>query len=421
MSEVEFVHPVPVDEAEAWAAAAALTFLEDPAPEAHPGSDEFRRRIWDAVRGWGARADGVWGATLATRGQPLTVPGRDDLTLEVTADALTMVTVAATHRRRGLLSHLLSESLQAAHGRGDAVAILYAAEWPIYGRFGYAPATMAARYVVDPRFPAARVTPAELGHVRRVRPDEYGTLAPTVFAAARRQRAGNIERRAVWWQRFAGLDGLPAAKTHGRLPNLFVHEGAAGPDGFLAWVATRDFDPDAAPGAIEVVDFGATNDEAYRNLWAYLTGMDLVGEISVPGRPVDELVRWLLPDGRALRQAYLGDALWVRVLDVEQALAGRRYAVEDELVLDIVDDDRGTFAAGRYALGGGPDGAQCRRTSAAADVMVHQRALAAAYLGGSPLRTKIAAGLVEECRPGVLRRLDAMFSTPLAPWSATEF
>jgi Sterol carrier protein domain len=52
---------------------------------------------------------------------------------------------------------------------------------------------------------------------------------------------------------------------------------------------------------------------------------------------------------------------------------------------------------------------------------VHQRALAGAYLGGFSLRQKVAAGQVQECTPGALRRADAMFSTPVAPWCATEF
>ena len=66
-----------------------------------------------------------------------------------------MVTVAGTHRRRGLLRRMLSESLDAARHRGDAVAILFAAEWAIYGRFGYAPPSFAASYELDPRLRGA--------------------------------------------------------------------------------------------------------------------------------------------------------------------------------------------------------------------------------------------------------------------------
>src|SRR6202012_2474254 len=99
-----------------------------------------------------ATADGRWVATLATATQMLTVPGG-----EVSSDALMMVTVAATHKRRGILTTMLTASLDEAHARGDAVAILHSAEWPIYGRFGYAPATLDARYRFRPRDPGAAI------------------------------------------------------------------------------------------------------------------------------------------------------------------------------------------------------------------------------------------------------------------------
>ena len=307
--------------------AMALTFLEDPSAEAHPGSDEFHRRVWEPHRRWGARSRGRWVGTLATRPTTLTVPGVEDDALEVPADALTMVTVSATHRRRGIMTAMLGRSLAEGKERGDAVGILFAAEWPIYGRFGYAPATLSANYSLDPRNRGAGIQPLDTGSVYGIEPDELGKHAPDIYAAARRRRAGNIERPPQWWHRFLGLEGLTVQKVHGRQPNLFAHDGPAGPDGFVAWVATSGFDPGSRLGAIEVVDLCAATDEAYRALWAYLMSIDLVSEIVLPGRPVDEPVRWLMRDGRALEQIHTGDAVWLRLLDVPAALSARRYGV----------------------------------------------------------------------------------------------
>src|SRR5581483_9741590 len=103
-------------------------------------------------------------------------------------------------------------------------------------------------------------------------------------------------------------------------------------------------------GAVSVKDLVAVNDTAYRNLWAYLGGIDVVEEITLRGRPVDEPVRWLLPDGRALRQSYSGDALWLRILDVPGALGARGYRPHGRLVLEVSDPDRGAFTAGTYLL-----------------------------------------------------------------------
>jgi len=114
--------------------------------------------------------------------------------------------------------------------------------------------------------------------------------------------------------------------------------------------------------------------------------------------------------------------LWLRLLDVPAALSARRYAVEDRLVVEVGDDDIGGFAAGRYVLDGGPDGAKCTPSTVdTPDLRVHQRALAAAYLGGTSLHSQLIAGRVDELTTGALRRADAMFATPTAPWCATGF
>ena len=168
-----------------------------PARPESPGtgaSDAKRRRGWPGIRHWGARADGRWVATLGTMTRSLSVPGRDGGTELVSADALTMVTVAGTHRRRGLLRRMLSESW-IPRQRGDAVAILFAAEWGIYGRFGYAPATFAASYQLDPRMRGAgryrgsrKRRNAPTGRARRDREVRAGDLRCGAEAAGREHR-----------------------------------------------------------------------------------------------------------------------------------------------------------------------------------------------------------------------------------------
>ncbi len=101
-------------------------------------------RSWDPARAWGVRDRGQWVATLRTEERALSVPGMGDETGDLRVDALTNVTVSATHRRRGLMSRMLGGSLRTARERGDAISILIAAEWPIYCRSGYAPATLSA-------------------------------------------------------------------------------------------------------------------------------------------------------------------------------------------------------------------------------------------------------------------------------------
>jgi predicted acetyltransferase len=416
---MELVNPVPVDEVEPWLAALATTLLGAPWDDDFPRRVERWRRDWLAERTWGVRDHGRWVATLATDPRTLTVPGPAGTTVDIPADALTAVTVAATHRRRGLLRQMISQSLQQAADRGDPVAVLLAAEWPIYGRYGYGPATRHADYTFHTRWAGATLEPDPSGTVRQIDPEELSKHAAGIFDGARRRSAGQVDRPGAWWSRRLGVDGYE------RIPSQqgtwIVHETDGEPDGFLAWKVKSDMDMTGEYGAVEVLEFHTASDTAYRNLWSYLGALDLIGAVTLHDRPIDEPVRFLLPDGRTLKQQYAGDDLWVRLLDVPAALSARGYATPGRIVLDVIDEDFAGYAAGRYALDADTNGAHCARTSDAAELRVTQRLLASAYLGDQSLRALSVAGGIDELTPGALARADAMFATPLRPWNATGF
>ena len=393
----------------------ATTFLGDPQGEGANRRIEMLRRGWEPERAWGARDGGRWVATLRSETRALTVPGAHATTRELTADALTNVTVAATHSRRGLMRAMLTESLRAAAERGHALSMLISAAWPIYGRFGYAPATVSADYVLH----LGTGAPGDPSCVRQVEREEFASVACGVHDRARQLRAGQVNRDQTWWNRVFGRDGYTPSPT---LPhNFFVHDADGGPDGLLAWKTSRDYGLVPPLGAIQVWELVAAGDAAYRDLWAYLSRLDGIGEVELAMRPVDEPVRWLLDDGRALRLGRQVDLLWLRLLDVPAALGARRYAVPGEVVLEVVDEDGERFAAGRYLLSAADGDAQCVRTDREPELVLTQRALASIYLGGFRLRELLVAGVAQERAPGALERVELMFSTPLAPWNATWF
>lgn len=414
----ELVNPLPAEEIPAWGNAMATTFLSQP-----DGSDAdrrvaFLREAWEPERAWGVRDRGRWVGTLRTETRSITVPGEGTGTRELAVDALTNVTVAATHRRRGLMRRMLDQSLRAARDRGDALSALIAAEWPIYGSFGYAPATLSADYVLHKSRAGARLA-GDPTQVRQVERDEFGEVAHRVFAEARSRRAGHMDRSPRWWDRALGRAGYNASPE---LPhNFFVHDGESGPDGLLAWSAGGHFELLPPLDQVTVWTLTSASEVAYRDMWGYLSGLDGVDEVRVGLRPVDEHVRWLLADGRTLVTARVVDLVWVRLLDVPAALSARRYATPGELVLEVIDTDAGAFAAGRYALRADGADVECHRTDAPADLEITQRALASMYLGGFRLEALRPAGAAVERRPGALAQADVMFSTSLAPWNATWF
>ena len=63
----------------------------------------------------------------------VTVPGG----ASVPSAAVTWVSVRGTHRRRGVLTSMIGALCDDAVQRGEPLAILFASESVIYGRFGY--------------------------------------------------------------------------------------------------------------------------------------------------------------------------------------------------------------------------------------------------------------------------------------------
>jgi predicted acetyltransferase len=418
VAEPEIVNPVDVTAIAPWLRALRRGLLADPY---HDFAErvEQNRRTWHPHRTWGVRDRGQWVGTLVSLDRRMTVPGRAGATRELAVDAVSGVTVATTHRRRGLLRAMITDSLRAAKERGDAVSALIPAEYPIYGRYGYAPATRIAGYRLRVREPGATPPPpAAAGEVRHVDPADLADAAPAVFDAARRRNPGQLDRPEPWWQRTLGLDGY---RIVGDAPATWVvHEGPDGIDGMLSWRVTSGFDIAESAGALRVGDLVAATDTAYQALWHHLASIDLVAEVVLTERPVEEPIRWLLPDARALQQTSSTDFLWLRLLDVPAALSARGYAVSDELVLDVVDTDGPGYGAGRFALRAGED-AECAPTNRPADLRLSQRALAATYLGGTALRQRSLIGDVEEVTAGAIGRFDTLFASAVPAWNQTWF
>lgn len=155
-SRILDVRPVTAAELPAWLTAQKTVFLRTTDPlgaDAQPEAMAERLEPLDPARTLGAFDEAAprrCVATFRSFPQRLTVVGG----ATVPADAVTNVGVAPTHRRRGLLSRMMAHDLAAAKERGDVVATLIAAEYPIYGRFGFGPAAHTAEWTVEVPAPA---------------------------------------------------------------------------------------------------------------------------------------------------------------------------------------------------------------------------------------------------------------------------
>jgi predicted acetyltransferase len=107
-------------------------------------------------------------------------------------------------------------------------------------------------------------------------------------------------------------------------------------------------------------------------------------------------------------------------VDVDAALAARRYAAPLDVVLEVADAF-GPWNAGRRRLRADGEAVTCERSSAAPDLELDAAALGAAYLGGTRLETLAGAGLVRELRPGALAEASLAFRAAAEPWCPEVF
>ena len=407
------VRAIGANELEQWVATSHIAFHvgRSAAQEA-----TFRRDVLkqDLGRTLAAFDGNDLAGTLRSFPTELSLPGGTSLT----ADALSAVSVLPTHRRRGLLTRMLTADLHAARERGEAASILLAAEYPIYGRFGFGPATERADYAIDTH--AASFTRAAPGTLELLEPARLRDLAPSIFDRFRRERPGQIDRDWSSWDARLGIVETPWADRDAALRCVAYCAADGAVEGYATYRAEPRSEHHVPRSTLEVRELVAVSAEAYLGLWRFCCEVDLVSQVTANMRCVDEPLAWLLHNPRAaLHQTARTDMLWLRPLDVARTLAARRYACEGRLVLEL-DDPLG-LCGGRFVLEGGPDGATCRASDAAADLSLGVRALGALSLGGAGVRTLADAGLVEANAPGALLSAERLFRWPVAPWCYTFF
>ncbi|MFC9482295.1 GNAT family N-acetyltransferase [Streptomyces griseus] len=414
------VRPVTRSEIADWMKAVGTGFLI-PAAE-KPGEDLVADRFGDTDL---SRMQGVFDAgrcvaTFRSFAQQLTVVGG----ATVTADAITGVTVTPTHRRRGLLSRMMATDLAAAKERGEAVASLIAAEYPIYGRYGFGPAAWTAEWEVSvPRAgldPRRSGQPAGGGRVEMVDGAEIRKTGPEVHAALAARQPGVVGRGERWWRTRTGVAPRAAHETWTE-PFYVVHRAADGTvDGLLVYGVDDKWGDSKQPlNTASVRDLIAANPAAERALWHYLCSVDWITAVRSGYRGPDDLLPLLLPDPRAARIVTATDWLWLRMLDVPRALEARTYGAEASLVLEVRDE--AGLAGGRFLLDASPSGARCTPTTRSADLALGVGELSTLYLGDESVRRLVDLGRAEELRAGAAATADAVFRAGRRPWCPDVF
>jgi GNAT superfamily N-acetyltransferase len=352
----------------------------------------------------------------------LSAPGPDAGLRRLPCAGLTWVGVHPDHRRKGVLTAMLRHHFEQVHETPRThVSALHASEPSIYGRHGYGLAslehevslgrgtTLTAPHLEE----AAGGLTTHLGTVSD--PDTPKRMRECHLAAA---ELGSVVGEAGYYQRLCHQ--FPESLRDKESWRVLYARRDGVDAGFAMFRRSHKWENARPGGNLEV--WAVIGDPAARlALLRRLVDFDLIGTVKVGTIGVDDpLLRWA-GGPRATADVATYDSLWIRLVDLPEALQDRSYAAPCDVVVEVADR-AAPWNEGSWRVHVDDTGvAEVERTSAEAAVRLPVEALGGAYLGGGNLDALQRAGLVEECRPGAVAELWRAMRTDVAPAGAVGF
>lgn len=352
----------------------------------------------------------------------LPVPGPGEDTRQVPCAGLTWVGVHPDRRRQGVLTAMMRHHLEQVHEtEGTFVSALHASEPAIYGRYGYGLASLGLEVTLD------RGTTLSAPHLE----DAAAGLATHLVAASdpgvpARMRAchrasaglGSVVGETGYYERICRE--LPERRRD-KEPLRVLFACRDGVDvGFVMFRRKHKWERSRPAGELEARSLvGAP--AAQLALLRRLVDFDLMGTVTIDAVGTEEPLLGWVGGPRSTSDVATHDSLWVRLVDLPQALQSRTWSAPCDLVVEVADA-AAPWNQGLWRVRAGADGeASVEPTSATPDLALDVAALGAAYVGGGNLVAARRAGLVAEQRPGAVAELWRAMRTDAAPSPSLMF
>lgn len=334
--------------------------------------------------------------------------------VEVNADGVTAVGTDPGHRRRGIVRHLITQRLQMAHEEGVPASILWASMGAIYQRFGYGLASSMYSCRFDPRFADFQFgESSSKARVTRVDRDDALPIVQKLYANFCQQRNLMLLRPPVVWK-----EGWLEGKRKFHYAICYTRDDV--PSGYVSYRLGEHPNTENGPNQrLSVQDFIYSDIEAYRGLWNYLRSHDLVREVHVYV-PLDDPALQMLLEPRGLRARW-EEGIWMRVVDVKDLAAKRRYQLAGEVSFEVVEDALCPWNVGCYRIQSDGSESLVENTSGGTVFRIDINGLASLLSGHASLSALCTAGRAEALIQSKTPLIDGFFSTQFKPFCIDDF
>ncbi|MFC1895514.1 enhanced intracellular survival protein Eis [Thermodesulfobacteriota bacterium] len=319
-------------------------------------------------------------------------------------------------RRAGLVRQIMHRAIADMRDRGQSVAALWASQAAIYQRFGFALGAQMVRYTLDPRDIRFAGQRKASGMCRRHSLDEGFPIIRQVYIDFVSARTCYLHRSRALWNN----NTLEERAAEGPIHLAVAYDTQQRPQGYMVYTMRFDKVADAArPHEMIIRDLAWLTQDAYLSLWEFVTRHDLVGRVRHDTAPLDDPAPELFEEPRML-YPHITEGIWMRIIDVAQALQARGYTTAGHLVLEIVEDDMAEWNTNVFNLETDGETAQVTRTTDEPDIRLSIKALASLYSGFRTAQTLANWGLLAGSRHGI-ETANHLFRTLYLPHCPDNF
>jgi hypothetical protein len=326
------------------------------------------------------------------------------------------------HRRKGVLTAMLRHHFeQVRDEEGIHVSALHSSEPAIYGRYGYGLASLELEVILG------RGTTLTAPHLEQAA-DAVTTHLATVSDSALPKRLRECHLACANLGSVVGGPGyytricqqLPEHSRE-KEPRRVLFARRNGVDvGFAVFRRTHKWERARPAGELAV--WALIGDPpAQLALLRRLLDFDLIGTVKINTVGVDDPLLLWVGGARAASDVATYDSLWVRLVDLPQALEQRTWSAPCDVVVEVIDT-AAPWNEGSWRIRANEAGeATVQRTTADSDMSLSVEALGASYLGGGNLFSLHRAGLIAERRRGAIAELWRAMRTEVSPTAAVGF